>query len=83
MHVSDLKLANAAGWTTLGVSGSLDLGARRRRLALAAQLTQDLAPLSNAPERFAGRGKIVLDRPAAELEITDIVHAMVGDLDSD
>jgi translocation and assembly module TamB len=61
VHVSDLKLANAAGGTTLGVSGSLDLGTRRRRLALAAQLTQDLAPLSNAPERFTGRGKIVLD----------------------
>jgi simple sugar transport system ATP-binding protein len=29
------------------------------------------------------RGKIVLDRPADELGIADIVHAMVGDLDSD
>lgn len=29
------------------------------------------------------RGKIVLNAPAAELEITDIVHAMVGDQESD
>jgi simple sugar transport system ATP-binding protein len=29
------------------------------------------------------RGTIVLDAPAAELAITDIVHAMVGDLQSD
>ncbi len=61
VHVSDLKLGNAAGGTTLGLSGSLDLGARRRRLSLAAQLTQDLVPLSSVPARFAGRGKIVLD----------------------
>jgi ABC-type sugar transport system ATPase subunit len=29
------------------------------------------------------RGKIVLEGLAAELKITDIVHAMVGDLQSD
>jgi ABC-type sugar transport system ATPase subunit len=27
------------------------------------------------------RGQVVLERPARELTITDVVHAMVGDLE--
>ncbi len=61
VHVSDLKLVNGAGGTTLALTGSLDLGARRRRLSLAAQAAQDLAALSSTPARFAGRGTVSMD----------------------
>ncbi len=61
VHVSDLEIVNGAGGTSLGLTGSVDLGSRRRRLSLAAHLAQDLEPLSRAPERFAGGGKAKLD----------------------
>ena len=87
VHVSEMKLVNDAGGTSLGLTGSLDLGARRRRLSLAAQLAQDLAPLSSAPERFSGRGKVSMDakidspdlslfRSHVDLKVDD-VHARV------
>ena len=85
VHVSELKLVNGAGGTSLGLTGSADVNARRRRLSLTTHLTQDLAPLSGAPERFTGRGTVTLDatvespdlslfRARVDLKVDD-VHA--------
>jgi translocation and assembly module TamB len=85
VHVSELKLVNGAGGTSLALTGSADLGARRRRLSVTTHLTQDLAPLSRAPERFVGRGTVALDatvespdlalfRARVDLKVDD-VHA--------
>ncbi len=70
VQVADLKLVNGAGGTTLGLTGGLDLGTRRRKLSMTADLTQDLAPLSTAPDRFSGRGKVALQ---AKVESPDLI----------
>ena len=70
VHVSELNVTNGRGGTTLGVSGDLDIGARRRRtLSLTAEVGQDLAALSGGSERFDGRGKVLLD---AKVESPDL-----------
>jgi translocation and assembly module TamB len=61
VHVSEMKVQNGAGGTSLDVTGGADLGPGRRRLSMTASLAQDLAALSTAPERFTGRGKVVVD----------------------
>lgn len=58
VHISEAKLADGLAGTTLAVSGNVDLGEGHRKLSVGASLTQDLAPLSTHPERFAGRGKV-------------------------
>lgn len=65
LRVSNLSLHNARGGTTLDVSGSIDAEGRRKRLAVAASLDQDLAPLSAFADRFSGRGHV---KVAASLE---------------
>jgi hypothetical protein len=61
IHVDDLKFTNGAGGTSLGLSGNLELGAGRHTLSLTASMEQKLAPLSRAPERFAGAGVVALE----------------------
>jgi hypothetical protein len=61
VHVSDLKLANGAGGTTLGLQGNLMLGAGRRTLSITTAIEQDLSRLARAPERFTGKGTVVLE----------------------
>ncbi len=48
VHVKEATLSNAAGGTSLTVSGNAELGAGRHTLALKAALAQDLAHLSRA-----------------------------------
>ena len=76
VHVSDLKFVNGAGGTSLGLTGSVDLGSRRRRLSLVAHLAQDLEALSRAPDRFAGGGHAALE---ANIESPDLAffHARI------
>jgi translocation and assembly module TamB len=69
VHVSEMKVQNGAGGTSLDVTGGADLGPGRRRLSMTASLAQDLAPLSTAPEHFTGRGKVVVD---AQVESPDL-----------
>lgn len=70
VHVSELNVENGRGGTTLAASGDVDIGARRRRtLSLTAEVGQDLAALSSSPERFDGRGKMLLD---AKVESPDL-----------
>jgi hypothetical protein len=61
VHISDLKIANGLGGTTLAVTGNVGLGRVRRTLSVTTSLTQDLKRLSAAPERFQGRGKVSLE----------------------
>lgn len=56
IHISKLEMENGAGGTSLALEGALDPGDIRGRLSLRGKLRQDLARLSNAPERFSGRG---------------------------
>ena len=65
MHVEELTLSNAAGGTSLGLSGNAELGAGRHTLSLTAALAQDLARLSLAPEHFRGRGTLALEASVA------------------
>ncbi len=70
VHISDLKLANGAGGTTLGLQGNLMLGAGRRTLSITTALEQDLARLSRAPERFTGRGTVALEATVVSPDLT-------------
>ncbi len=87
VHVSDLKLVNGDGGTTLALTGAIDLAARRHRLSISADLTQELASLSRVPKLFVGRGLVTLDatvespdlalfRTRVDLKAND-VHAQV------
>jgi hypothetical protein len=61
IRIVDLKLANGAGGTTLGVTGNVDLGDGRRTLSVTTDVGQDLARLTRAPERFSGRGQLAVE----------------------
>jgi hypothetical protein len=71
IHITEMKLANGAGGTTLGVEGGVDLGVNRRRLSITAEATQDLAPLSIDPAGFAGRGTLAVQ---ARVESPDLAE---------
>ena len=60
LRVTNLFVHNGRGGTTLVGEGSLDPEGRRRHLALTTTAVQDLAPLSVFPDRFTGRGKVVI-----------------------
>ncbi len=77
IHVSELKLANGAGGTTLALSGNVDLGEGRRTLSLTSALTQDLARLSAIPDRFKGTGKLAVE---SNVISPDFVHYRVRSL---
>lgn len=74
VHISDMRVANGLGGTTLAVNGNLDLGEGRRTLSITTSLTQDLARLSTIPERFKGRGKVAVD---ANVTSPDLAHYQV------
>jgi hypothetical protein len=74
VHISQLKLDNALGGTSLALSGNLDLGDGRRTLALTTSFSQDLARLSTIPERMQGRGKLAAD---ASITSPDFAHYYV------
>jgi translocation and assembly module TamB len=61
VHVSDLKVTNALAGTSLGMTGNVAVGEGRRTLSVATSLTQDLARLSTLPERFKGKGNVVVE----------------------
>jgi translocation and assembly module TamB len=71
VHISDMKVANGLGGTTLAVTGNVDLGEGRRTLSVTASLTQDLAHLSTIPDRFKGRGNVAVD---ASVTSPDLAH---------
>jgi translocation and assembly module TamB len=77
IHVSQLKLANGAGGTTLALSGNVDLGEGRRTLSLTSALTQDLARLSAIPDRFKGTGTLAIE---SNVVSPDFVHYRVRSL---
>ncbi len=74
LHVSDLKIGNGAGGTTLDVTGNVFLGAGRQSLSLTTTLGQELAKLGTIPDRFKGTGKV-----SAEAAVTspDLKHFTV------
>jgi hypothetical protein len=74
VHISDMRLSNGLGGTTLAVTGNVDLGEGRRTLSLTTSLTQDLASLSTIPERFKGRGKAAVE---ANITSPDLAHYRV------
>jgi hypothetical protein len=74
VHISDLRVANALGGTTLSVTGNVDLGEGRRTLSVTTSLTQDLGHLSTIPERFNGRGKVAVE---ANVISPDLAHYRV------
>ena len=61
IHLSEMKLANGMGGTTLALTGNIELGAGRRTLSVTTSLTQDLASLVRAPGRFVGKGKLAME----------------------
>ena len=61
VHVSEMKVANALGGTTLATSGNIDIGEGRRTLSVNTSLSQDLARLSTVPERFSGQGRVSVE----------------------
>jgi translocation and assembly module TamB len=61
VHISELKVANGAAGTELGLAGNVDLSDGRRTLSINATLGQDLARISTIPERFKGRGKLAIE----------------------
>jgi translocation and assembly module TamB len=63
IHVSELKVANGAGGTTLAASGNAARGTGRRMLSMTAALDQDLARLEGAsvPLPFSGHGALALE----------------------
>jgi hypothetical protein len=69
MRVSDLTIRNGAGGTVLDLAGGADLGPGRHRLSMTADVKQDLARLSAAPTRFAGKGTVEI---AAKVESPDL-----------
>ncbi len=74
VHLSDLEFANGLGGTTLTVSGNVDLGEGRRTLSLTTSVGQQLDLLSTIPERFKGKGKVVVD---AGVTSPDLAHFRV------
>jgi hypothetical protein len=61
IRILDLNLKNRSGGTSLALLGGIDLGAEQRRIALRANLAQDLARFSRRADRFVGRGKASLE----------------------
>jgi len=61
VHVSDLKVTNALAGTSLGMTGNIAMGEGRRTLSITTSLAQDLARLSTLPERFKGKGNVVVE----------------------
>ncbi|HEY3594629.1 MAG TPA: hypothetical protein VGL13_12170, partial [Polyangiaceae bacterium] len=55
--VSAFRLENAAGGSTITLTGGVDLSADQRRLSLRTTIDQDLSRFSTRPERFTGSGK--------------------------
>lgn len=61
VHLSELRLENAAGGTTLAAKGIVDLGGFRRRLSLESTVEQDLSRAWSAPDVFAGTGRVTVE----------------------
>jgi translocation and assembly module TamB len=61
VHITQAKVANGLGGTTLALSGTVDTLEGHRYLALTTSLTQDLARLSTVPAHFTGRGKVSVE----------------------
>ena len=74
IHLTDLKIANGVGGTTLAVTGNVNLGEGRRTISVTTSLTQDLARLSTIPDRFKGRGKLAVE---ANVTSPDLAHYKV------
>lgn len=56
LHISNFEMSNGAGGTSLALKGAIDPSEEQKRLSLRGDLRQNLALLSNAPQRFVGRG---------------------------
>ncbi|AKV00410.1 hypothetical protein AKJ09_07073 [Labilithrix luteola] len=56
IHLSNFEMVNGAGGTSLALKGAIDPSEEQKRLSLRGDLRQNLALLSNAPQRFSGRG---------------------------
>ena len=74
VHIAELKVANGAAGTALGVTGNVYLGGGRRTLSVITSLTQDLGRLSSIPERFKGSGNVTVE---ANVTSPDLAHCEV------
>jgi hypothetical protein len=74
VHVSDLKLTNGLGGTTVATSGNVDLSEGRRTLSVSTTVGQELDRLSTVPDRFKGSGKLGAD---ATISSPDLKHFRV------
>jgi translocation and assembly module TamB len=72
LHVEDLELTNGASGTGVGLHGNVQLGAGRHSMSLATHLTQDLARLDRAPERFTGRGTLGVEATVVSPDLTEL-----------
>lgn len=61
IKISELRVENRAGGTTLALSGGLELTPDERRVSLRTKLQQDLTRFSTRPDTFEGRGRVALD----------------------
>lgn len=81
MHLSDMKIANGRGGTTLAVAGNVAFGGARRTLSVTTSLTQDLGRLSTMPERFRGKGRVAVEAnvTSPDLRRYRVLAAMKGE----
>jgi hypothetical protein len=70
VQLTDLRVDNPAGGTSLAARGVLDATGFRRRLSLAGRIEQDLARASTTPATFVGSGHMTVD---VSVESPDLV----------
>jgi hypothetical protein len=69
VHISEMKVANGVGGTSLSASGNVELSDARHTLSLTTLATQDLQRLSSVPERFKGRGTMAVEASIASPDL--------------
>lgn len=83
VHLSTLRLDNAAGGTFMSFTGNVDLGQKPRRMSLRGELHQDVARIWSDAAAFIGRGQLLgtlrvdspdleIFRTASVLELKDV-----------
>src|SRR5262249_8599311 len=81
IHIASVRIANGKGGTTLGVSGTLALGAGSRTMSVTTRVTQDLERLSTIPDRFKGRGRLDVEAKVAspDLQLYQVRASVKGE----
>jgi translocation and assembly module TamB len=75
IKLSELRLDNPLGGTTLALSGGLELSMDEKRLSLRSTLTQDLTRLSNRSQELTGQGKLSLEAAVSSPNL-QLFHAV-------